>query len=137
MRRNDCTRRGLKLEDAYLAELPPQGTVAREYQPLPVGVHDLDGGAPWSRGEDDVVRPHDLAGGLRGRGHHHRHLAELEVHERGVQPARKVGHDTVHERVAGKVVQAADDRQPPRTGWQAHATRVPVEIERGAGEGGG
>jgi hypothetical protein len=112
--------RAEQLEDAELAEPAPPVAVGHEDQALraPALRHDPHGGALRPRGERGVVRPQDLARRSRGRGHHHGHLAQLEVHERRVQPAREVGQRAVRERLAEEVVQAADHRKPPRAGRQ-------------------
>jgi hypothetical protein len=51
----------------------------------------------------------------RGRRDHDGDLAELEVDYGRVEPARHVGDGAVGERAAEEVVEAADDRQLPRS----------------------
>ncbi|KAB8086181.1 hypothetical protein EE612_009338, partial [Oryza sativa] len=133
--------RAEQLEDADLAQTPVRA-VAREREALAVGHHDAQGGAPRPRREVGVLRPEDLARGVGRRGHHERDLAEPEVHERRAVPAREVGHGAVHLGLAHQVVQAPDDRQPPRPRRKprpagaiaARPPRHPEQQERGHDE---
>nr|CAB3445878.1 unnamed protein product [Digitaria exilis] len=101
-----------ELDDADLAELAPQGAVAREDETHGAGGHDAPHAwDPWPRRECGVVRLHDLHGGVGGRGDDDADLAELQVHERRVVPARELGHGAVRERAAEEqVVEVADER---------------------------
>jgi hypothetical protein len=64
-----------------------------------------------------------------------RHLAELEVHEgRVVLLARDVRQGAVDERLAGEMVQAADDRQPPGARRQPPAVAFPDQLEEEEGQ---
>ncbi|KAJ1270635.1 hypothetical protein BS78_06G067800 [Paspalum vaginatum] len=124
-----------QLLDAHPAELPPQRAVAREHQPHGAPLHGRPhAGNPRPRRERGVVCPHDLPGRVPGRGHDEPHLAELEVHEWRAVPPREVRHGPVREPAAEEqeVVEAADDRQPPRARGQpplASVAAAPVRRE--------
>jgi hypothetical protein len=99
-----------KVEYKDPVETLPQSVGGLELEFTSIDVDDPDGMAPWPRRKESVLAPRDLPGGLRGHCHHEGDLAELEVQEWCVQLGRKAGKHTVHERAAGEMVQAANDR---------------------------
>uniref|UniRef100_A0A804PGI3 Uncharacterized protein n=1 Tax=Zea mays TaxID=4577 RepID=A0A804PGI3_MAIZE len=128
-----------QLQDADLAELPPQGAVARERQALPIRHHHLHRRAPRPRGEVGVVRLQDLPSSVGRRRDHDGDLTELEVDEGRLEPVRDVSHGTVRERAADEqVVEAADHRQTPWARRQPQAIVVvsPLELQEQEGKEG-
>ncbi|BAS85151.1 Os03g0595050, partial [Oryza sativa Japonica Group] len=108
--------RAEELEHADPPELAPQVAVGGEEDVPAAAGEDGERGRHVAAGEARVVRLEHLPGRLRRRHDERRHGAEPEQHERAVPPGELAQRPVGQVAVARQqdVVQAPDERQPPR-----------------------